>query len=153
MPNEKISSRSVSLRWLLVAVSVVAIVGLAAYLWKSSECNRMSEQYDQSLRESSSRSAEMVGRAIGAFGNRQIVAGDWVVMQKYADELVKAKSVAYVAILNREGVAVVHTDRSFRGVQFREPGESENAVHASTPVMSLTRQAATVWVGVNVGQR
>jgi len=153
MPNESISNRSVSLKLLLVAVSVVAIVGIAAYWWKSAECDRMSEQYDQSRRESASRSAEMVGRAIGAFGNKQIVAGDWGVMQEYADELVKARSVAYVAILNREGVAVVHTDRSFRGGKFREPGKSENAVHASTPVMSLTRQAATVWVGVNVSQR
>jgi hypothetical protein len=153
MPNESISSRSVSLKWLLVAVGVVAIVGIAAYWWKSSECDRMSEQYDQSLRESAFQSAEMVGRAIGTFGNKQIVAGDWGVLQEYADELVKVKPVPYVAILNREGVANVHTDRSFRGGKFREPEKTDNAVHASIPVMSLTRQVATIRVGVNVGQR
>lgn len=153
MPNESISGRSVSLKWLLVAVSVVAIVGIAAYWWKSSECHRMSAQYDQYLRDSASRSAQMVGRAIGAFGNRQIVAGNREVMQEYADELVRAKSVAYVAILNREGIAVVHTNRSFKGSKFREPRETENAVNASVPVMNMTRQVATIQVGVNVGQR
>ena len=153
MPSENIGSRTVSLKWLLVVVGVVAIVGIAAYGWKSSECNRMSEQYDNRLRESASRSAEMVGRAIGSFGNKQIVAGDWGVLQESADEMVKGESVVYVAILDREGVAVVHTDRSFRGGKFREPEGTKNAVHASIPVMSLTRQVATVRVGVNVSQR
>ena len=153
MPNESISGRSVSLKWLLVAVSVVAIVGIAAYWWKSSECHRMSAQSDQYLRDSASRSAQMVSRAIATFGNRQIVAGNWEALQEYADDLVRAKSVAYVAILDPGGVAVVHTNRSFKGSKLGEPGETENVAHASVPVMDLSRQVATIRVGVNVGQR
>ena len=152
-PNGNTSNRNVSLKWLLVSVGLVAVMGIAAWWWQSSECHRMSAQYDQYLRESASRSAEMVGRAIGTFGNRQIVAGNWEVMQEYADELVRAKSVAYVAILNREGIAIVHTNRSFRGSKLREPRETENAANASVPVMNLTRQVATIQVGVNVNRR
>lgn len=79
--------------------------------------------------------------------------GDWGVMREYADEMVRVESVAHVAIVDRRDAAIVHTDGSFRGGMFREPRKTENAVRAQIPVTSLTRQVATIRVGVNVGQR
>ncbi len=145
--------RMVSVKWLLVAVGIVAAMGIAAWLWQLSERDKISADFDQYLRESASQSAEMVGRAIATFGNKEIVAGNWDTVQEYADDLVRTRSVAYVAILNREGIAVVHTNRSFKGIKFHDPGKTGNAAHASVAVMNLTRQVATVHVGVNISQR
>ncbi|MEN6584199.1 MAG: hypothetical protein ABFD54_17275 [Armatimonadota bacterium] len=144
--------KKVGLKWLVIAVVVVALLGAAAWWWQSSECSRLSDQRDKDIRASAERSAQTVARTIATFGNRQIIADNWEALQRYADDLVKAKSVAYVAILNSEGVAVVHTNRSFKGSKLAAPPKGGGAVaHASVPAMNLTKQVATVRVGINVG--
>jgi pyrrolidone-carboxylate peptidase len=54
---------------------------------------------------------------------------------------------------NPKGLAVIHTNRSFEGSRMQEPKKHGAVAHASAPVMNLTKQIATVRVGVNTDQR
>ena len=131
---------------------IVALAGF--YFWgsKALECRRVADAAEEALKTCASESAGNTARAVSIFANRQIVTEDWAHLQDYADELVGGGAITYVAIVNPDGVAVVHTDRSSLGKEFVKP-ETPSVADASVPVMSLTEQVATVRVGVRYRQR
>ena len=128
----------------LIFLAIIIIAWAVTWGWKSVECSRQ-------IRARTSELAQDTAHAIAVFGSKQIIAGNWGDLQTFADDLVREKPLAYVAIVNTEGVAVVHTNAGFRNKPFAEPKNTRNMVNASVPVMNLTKQAATVWVGVNTG--
>lgn len=144
-------SRRMTLRWTLILVLIVVLAG--AYFWgsKALECARVAGEAEQALKTCASESADNTARAVSIFANRLIVTEDWAHLQEYADEVVGGGAIVYVAIVNPDGLAVVHTDRSLLNKEFVEPG-NKSIAHASVPVMSFTKQVATVRVGVRYGQ-
>lgn len=140
-------SRKIALRWTLILALVLVMLG--AYQWgsKALECRRVVGAAEKALNTCASRSAGNTARAVSIFANRQIVAKDWARLQEYADQLVGGGAIVYLAIVNPEGIAMVHTDRSLLGKEYVEPAD-ESVAHASVPAMSLTKQVATVRVGV-----
>ncbi|HET6457040.1 MAG TPA: hypothetical protein VFI02_21790 [Armatimonadota bacterium] len=129
--------------WLIFFVIIILAFG-AMWGWKSIECGRQ-------IRDRTTELAQDTAHAISVFGSKQIIAGNWGDLQSFAEDLVKEKPLAYVAIVNAKGVAVVHTNASLRDQPFAEPKNTRSMVNASVPVMNLTKQAATVWVGANIG--
>ena len=128
----------------LIFLAIIVIAWLVTWAWKSVECGRQVKTRTTEL-------AQDTAHATAVFGGKQIIAGNWGDLQDFAEDLVKEKPLAYVAIVNPEGVAVVHTNASLRGKPFAEPKDTRRTVNASVPVMNLTKRAATVWVGANTG--
>ena len=128
----------------LIFLAIIIIAWAVTWGWKSVECSRQ-------IRTRTTELAQDTAHAISVFGSKQIIAGNWGDLQSFADDLVREKPLAYVAIVNAKGVAVVHTNRSLRDQPFAEPKNTRSMVNASVPVMNLTKQAATVWVGANIG--
>ena len=128
----------------LIFLAIIIIAWGVTWGWKSVECGRQ-------IRTRTTELAQDTAHAISVFGSKQIIAGNWGDLQSFAEDLVKEKPLAYVAIVNTKGVAVVHTNRSLRDQSFEEPRNTRSTVNASVPVMNLTKQAATVWVGANIG--
>lgn len=140
------------LKWVLVILAIVIITGAALWASKALECKRIAQERDEALSRYATECAEAVAIAVSVFGNKQINAESWDDLQRYADELVSKKSLAYVAIVDNAGVAVVHTNRSFRDSQFSSSAHA-GLVQASAPVMRLTEQSATVHVGMVLQKR
>ena len=128
----------------LIFIAIILMAWGGTYGWKSIQCGRQ-------VRDRTDQLAQSTAHAIAVFGSTQVIAGDWGELQRYADDLVKEKPLAYVAIVNARGIAVVHTDGSFRGQRFEKPKTTRQFANASVPVMNLTKKEATVWVGANVG--
>ena len=128
----------------LIFLAIIIIAWAVTWGWKSVECSRQ-------IRTRTTELAQDTAHAISVFGSKQIIAGNWGDLQSFADDLVREKPLAYVAIVNAKGVAVVHTNRSLRDQPFAEPKNTRSTVNASVPVMNLTKQAATVWVGAKIG--
>ena len=128
----------------LIFLAIIIIAWAVTWGWKSVECSRQ-------IRTRTTELAQDTAHAISVFGSKQIIAGNWGDLQSFADDLVREKPLAYVAIVNAKGVAVVHTNASLRDQPFAEPKNTRRMVNASVPVMNLTKQAATVWVGANIG--
>ena len=150
MTVDEVGGRNVSLKWFFISMGIVALLGIVSGLWQWSARSGMSAEYKLLMKDTSHQSALTVGRSIAAFGNKQIVAGNWEQLQEYADELVRANTLDYVAIVNQKGVAAVHTNRSYKGIKFAEPEDTDLSVHASVPAMNLTRQVGTISVGERV---
>jgi len=144
-------SLRITLRWTLILMLIVALV--CGYFWGTTalKCRRAVAQAEEALERCASESADNAARAVSIFANRQIVTEDWAHLQESADELVGGPSIKYLAIVDPKGIAVVHTDRSLLGKEFVEP-EDESLAGAEMPVMSRTKQVATVRVGVRYGQ-
>ena len=145
-------NRRMTLRWTLILLLIAVLAGV--YFWgsKALECRRVAGEAEQALKTCASESAGNTARAVSIFANRLIVTEDWAHLQEYADEIVGGGAITYVGIVNPDEVAVVHTDRSLLDKEFVEPS-NESVARASVPVMSLTKQVATVRVGVRYGPR
>ena len=128
----------------LIFLAIILIAWFVTWAWKSVE-------YGRQIRLCTSELAQDTAHATAVFGSKQIIAGNWGDLQSFAEDLVKEKPLSYVAIVDTKGVAVVHTNASFHNKPFAEPKNTRGTVNASVPVMNLTRQAATVWVGANTG--
>jgi sensor histidine kinase regulating citrate/malate metabolism len=133
-------------RWFLLALAIVILIAFAAWTWESWQCNK-------SLRAQASQSARNVAHVIAVFGSNQIVSGNWEALQDYANDLVREEPLAYVAIVNPTGIAVVHTDASLKGKPYPQAKDTSSVVNASVPVMRYTRQVAEVRVGVSIPER
>jgi sensor histidine kinase regulating citrate/malate metabolism len=142
-------NRKITMRWALLFIEVALLLGLILWMLKAFELRRVTQDFDSALREQATQTAQVTARSIATFGNRQIVEKDWGALQEAADELVVQKPLAYVAIVDAKGIAVVHTDRSMRGRKLVALPESKGLVEASVPAMSATSQAGTVHVGVS----
>ena len=142
--------RRITLRWALILLILVILAGLVLWALKAFELRRVTSTYDSTLRTRAAQTAQVSAESIAVFGNRQIVQRDWGALQDAADELVTQKPLAYIAITDARGIAVVHTDRSMRGKKLPKQLETDGLAHARVPAMSMTRQAGTVWVGVNL---
>ncbi|MGB9587216.1 MAG: hypothetical protein ACPL7O_03465, partial [Armatimonadota bacterium] len=90
--------------------------------------------------------------AVATFGSERIAEKDWSELQTYADATVRNRVVAYIAIVDSKGIAVVHTDRSLLEQEFSQPREKA-VVSASAPVALDSDQAATVWVGIRISNQ
>ncbi len=150
-PRPGLLDRRITFRWALIFFVIAVLGGLAISVRESVQARRIQTQHRSEMTTQATRSAEAIARTIATFGNAQIVEGNWTDLQQYADEVVANSRVTYVAIVNRAGVTVVHTNRSFRGRAFTEPEDTAQVVHASVPAMSRTTQVATVWIAVNTG--
>ena len=142
MMNRRSTRRGRAAVGWLIFLAIIIVAWFVTWAWKSVECNRQ-------IRARTSELAQDTAHAIAVFGGKQIIAGNWGDLQTFADDLVSEKPLAYVAIVNTKGVAVVHTNASLRVQPFEEPKNTRRVVNASVPVMNLTKQAATVWVGAN----
>ena len=138
--------RSISVKAALILIAIVAVAGLAAYLAKSLETRRIKSEADQALAYQTQKMAENLAQAIALFATRDIAEDNLSLVQDYSDELVRAKEILYIAVVDTEGTAVVHTDRSLRDQQFREP--DDDSVDRQAAVVPLNRQVATVYVGI-----
>ncbi len=145
--------KKITLRWALLWVEVALLIGLVLWALKSFELRNYARTSDSILHEQSVQTAQVTARSIATFGNRQIVEKDWGALQAAADELVVQKPLAYVAIVDAKGIAVVHTNGSMRGKKLTKEPASESLIEASIPAMSATSQVGTVQVGVNVKKR
>ena len=150
--REGFLDRRIRVKWVLVFLALGVLAGLSAWVLQTVLGRARESLYRSAMMTQAHESAEAVARSIAVFGNTQIVSGNWSDLQEYADETVQNERLAYIAIVNPAGVAVVHTNRSFRGKVFSEPKNTDKVVHASVPAMSRTRQAATVRVGLYTGE-
>ena len=95
--------------WLIFIVIILIAWG-ATWGWKSIECGRQVKGRTTEL-------AQDTAHAIAVFGSKQIIAGNWGDLQSFADDLVKEKPLAYVAIVNTKGVVFVSTNSITQGEQ------------------------------------
>ena len=146
-------NRKITMKWALLLIELALLAGLVLWMLKAFELRGFARNYDSAMREQASQTAQVTARSIATFGNRQIVQADWGALQDAADQVVSQKPLAYVAILDAKGIAVVHTNGSQRGKKLSEGPPTEGVIEASVPAMSATSQVATVRVGVNIGQR
>ena len=142
--------KRISLRWTLILLGIVVLAGVILWAIKALECGSIASRCDQTVRNCTAQAAENMARAIAVVGNQQIADEKYESLQEYADELVKDKAVAYIAIVDTRGRAVVHTDRSLLRKKWREPKEGPGVVPVSVPVMRFTKQVATVHVGMKL---
>jgi len=143
MPQPSARHGRAAVAW-LIFLAIIIVAWFVTWAWKSVECGRQ-------VRTRTTELAQDTAHATAVFGGKQIIAGNWGDLQSFAEDLVKEKPLAYVAIVNAKGVAIVHTDASLRDKPFAEPKDTRSVVNASVPVMNLTTQEATVWVGANTG--
>lgn len=136
-PADHLRDHTIKLKWLLWAVAILMLAGFAAWAWTAWDCSKRQNSAAQ-------MAAANEARAIAVLGGNAIKEKDWAVLQSYVDNLVSHKPFSYIAIVNKDNVAVVHTDRGQLGNRFRKPG---NMVSALVPVMGYTEQIARVWVG------
>ncbi len=115
---------------------------------QASERNRTTSSLESKLEKSLSYSAINTAKAIAIFGNRQIIAQNWQLLQDYADNLVKNEPLTYIAIVDVKNRARVHTNRRFIGKELPSPSETSDVIEVSVPVMDYTKQVAAVRVGV-----
>ena len=141
--NSSRSTGRAAVAWLIL-VAIVILAWAVTWGMKSIQCSR-------EIRSRTSELAQDTAHATAVFGSKQIIAGNWGDLQSYAEDLVGEKPLSYVAIVNTQGIAVVHTNAGLRDKPFEAPMNSSRMVSASVPVMNLTKQAATVWIGVNTG--
>lgn len=146
-------NRKITMKWALLLVELALLVGLVLWALKSFELRNLAGQADAALRAQATQAAQVTARSIATFGNTQIVQKDWGALQVAADELVSQRPLAYVAIADEKGIAVVHTNRGLRGKRLSDGPVTEGLIEASVPAMSATSQVATVRVGVSVRQR
>ena len=139
--------RKMTLRWVLILLGVVVVAGLVLWALKALECGRIAADCRERLRESTAQCAEDVARAIAVVGNRQIVDARFESLQDYADNLVRHKPIAYIAIVDVSGKAVVHTDRKLLGKPWKAPEQDGKTVTAWVPVMDYTNRVGAVYVG------
>lgn len=132
----------VAVGWLIL-LGIVVLAWIITWSWKA-------VQSDREFRARTSELAQNTAHAVAVFGSKDVIAGNWGDLQASADDLVGEEPLAYVAIVDREGTAVVHTDASLRNKSFDEPRNTRRMTNASVPVMGMTDQTAMVWVGVNV---
>ena len=144
--------RRIALRWMLILLVAAVLAGLVLWAMQGFRLRAQESLHQSALSSQAKGSAEAVARSIAVFGNAQIVDGNWSALQEAADEAIGSGQMAYIAIVNPAGIAVVHTNRSFRGKAFTEPTDTAKVVHASVPAMSRTRRAATVHVGLYTGE-
>lgn len=132
----------VAVGWLIL-LGIVVLAWIITWSWKA-------VQSDREFRARTSELAQNTAHAVAVFGSKDVIAGNWGDLQASADDLVGEEPLAYVAIVDREGTAVVHTDASLRNKSFDEPRNTRRMTNVSVPVMGMTDQTAMVWVGVNV---
>lgn len=147
-PRASLLDRKISLRWVLILLAVVVLAALVLWILKALDCSRAIQQRERESAERTRVYARTLATAVALFGNRQIVARDYDTVQHYADRLVGREGVAYVGVTDASGRAVVHTNRKLRGALLLVIPE-RGVADASVPVMDLTRQAATVHVGLS----
>lgn len=148
-PKKGFLDRRITLRWALILLALVVVAALVLWVSQAMALRSLKASSQADLAAAQREVADQVAGAIATFGNRQIVQGNWEELQQYADQAVTRGGLAYVAIVNTDGMAEVHTDRAFQGKPFAEPVEGGGVNHASVPVMNLTSRVGTVWVGVS----
>lgn len=124
--------------WLVLVLVAAALVAWSVKSWM---CDRAVRLQAQEL-------AGSLATAIAAFGNEDIIGRDYRQLQRYSDDLVRRKPVAYVAIADSRGRVVVHTNREFLGRDIEDAAEDGGLVRGSARVMDVTKQVGTVMVGV-----
>lgn len=129
-------------KWILVLIGVLILAVLIGWAWQS-------YKFGRSMRDLAKGSAESLANAVATFGSERIAEKDWSELQSYADATVRNHVVAYIAIVDSQGTAVVHTDRSLLEQKFSQPRERA-VVSASAPVAQDSNQAVTVWVGIRI---
>jgi sensor histidine kinase regulating citrate/malate metabolism len=132
-----------TIRLKIAAWAIVVLIAALLISWsvKSMLC-------DAALRDRAEDSARGIASAIAAFGNRDVVSRSYKDLQRYSDDLVRDRRIAFVAIADMRGRVVVHTDRGLLGKQIDELPKPSGVVDARSRVMDVTRQAGTVVVGV-----
>lgn len=146
-------NRKITMKWALLLVEAALLVGLVLWALRSFELRNLAGQADAALRAQATQTAQATARSIATFGNTQIVGKDWGALQVAADELVSQRPLAYVAIADAKGIAVVHTNRGMLWKKLSDRPATEGVIEASIPAMSATSQVGTVRVGVGVAPK
>jgi sensor histidine kinase regulating citrate/malate metabolism len=94
--------------------------------------------------------AESLARSIAAFGNKDFAARNYSDLQNYSDDLVRRKPVAFVAMLDRRGRVVVHTNRAYLGKNAADLTPPAGVNVESAMIMGVTDQVGTAMVGVRL---
>ena len=142
--------KRITLRWTLIILAVVIVAALILWAIKALECSSIASKCDQAIEKCTGQAAENMAATIAVVGNQQIADEKWESLQECADDLVRQKTVAYIAIVDPSGRAVVHTDRSLLRKKWQKPDEPADVVSASVPVMRFTEQVGTVHVGMKL---
>lgn len=129
-------------KWILIFIGVLILAVLIGWAWQS-------YKFGRSMRHFAEGCAQSLANGIAMFGSERIANKDWSELQSYADTTVRNHVVAYIAIVDSRGAAVVHTDRSLLDQEIIRPRE-RGVVSASAPVALDSNQAATVWVGIRI---
>jgi len=140
--NSSVQQSKKGRRWILVLIGVLLLAVLIGWAWQS-------YKFGRSMRDLAKGSAESLANAVATFGSERIAEKDWSELQSYADATVRNHAVAYIAIVDSQGTAVVHTDRSLLEQEFSQPRERA-VVSASAPVTLDSNQAVTVWIGIRI---
>jgi sensor histidine kinase regulating citrate/malate metabolism len=134
-----------SRNWNLILVGILVLGILVCWMWQSYKHGRI-------LRAFAVQSATALARTVETLASEEIASEDWDELQKHADRVVSSRPMAFVAIVNSDGISIVHTDRSLLGQKFEKPKLKE-IVCASSPVAVGGGQRAVVWVGVRIPDR
>lgn len=145
--------RPVKLKFVLVIVVVLILAAVVALAVQAVDHSREMSRVRKQALERAETTASVLAHAIAVFGNEMIVNKEYNQLQDYADNLISAKEcgdISYIAVVDNEGTAVVHTDRGFTGRPFSGAQGGEDAAQGAAKVMDLTRQVGTVYVGIRI---
>jgi len=143
--------RKISLRWMLIILGVVVLAGLVFCAMKALDYSALNARLETSKQENLKACAANVAVTIATLANQQIVEEEYEDLQKYVDRLVGSEQtsrILYIAVVNKDGVAVVHTNSAHRGKKFAEADEETGTVRAVVPAMDYTKQVASVHVAM-----
>jgi hypothetical protein len=156
--------RPVRLRWLAYVALVLIIAALVVLGIQAWSVRTVKLQAQAGAASQIKLKGEAVARTIAVTARQDILNGEYGRLQEYFADLVTQPDMLYLIVMTTDGTAVVHTDTKFRSRKL-EDEVAKRAVAAddmlvqvlkatktydiAVPVMSFTRKAAVVRVGVS----
>lgn len=164
MSKSRFLDRPVRRKWLLYVSGFLILVFLIAYGLLSWKMHVLKNDAKQAVMDQIRLRAETVAHTIAVTSRQDVLNANYKDLQTYFADVVGQRDISYIAVVNTQGVAVVHTDAKFRGKkltgdtnvkadaaqeQITQTIESDKLYDVAVPVMGLTERAAVVRVGVS----
>lgn len=156
--------RPVRMKWLLwvaVILIVAALVIFGLQLWQTA---KLRGEAREAIREQIRLEGVALAQTIAITSREDIIRSRYGLVEEYFAEIVRQPNVRYLIVMTPNGNAVVHTNARFRGKRLTDEVsrkaleaqetlaqnvEEENLYDVAVPVMSFTKKAAVVRIGMS----
>ncbi|MEN6520870.1 MAG: hypothetical protein ABFD46_06945 [Armatimonadota bacterium] len=156
--------RKVRFKWPLYFIVVLILAGLVLYGVMSWQAAIVKGRARDMIRSEIRSKGEAIAETIAITSRDDIRNGNFDKLQEYFSDLVKQKDLQYIIVMQPNGQAVVHTNSRYRGTLLKDDlsgraleitsiravdVKDQGLYDVAVPVMSFTRRAAIVRVGIS----